>query len=326
MKQKLQKQSIIRKLTKIFMVILGSLFILGGCERAPRYAEVEITPLLWRATAPNSQEMYLFGSIHAADSSIYPLPEFVMDAFDRSDYLAVEINLLNLGRGNEPWRRELYARLTYQDGKTIVSDMGEQLHNRWTNIFEEHAFFRQFRNGALDGYMPGIWYTRLIGIINGRVALEAGLSFEYGLDMYFLRRANRRRDMEILELESVELQARVLKEGLSTEFYIYWLEEMAAQFEEGDMEHMVYEAIEIYTVWKSGDEEALAYIFLEELTDEWQYAILTSRDIDMTQRARELMAEEKKVFVVVGAGHLIGEGSIIDLLIQEGYDVVRVLY
>ena len=56
-----------------------------------------ITPLMWRVTSPAGQSIYLFGSIHVAEESIYPLPGFIMDAFDSSEYLAVEIDFYAIG-------------------------------------------------------------------------------------------------------------------------------------------------------------------------------------------------------------------------------------
>jgi len=62
----------------------------------------------------------------------------------------------------------------------------------------------------------------------------------------------------------------------------------------------------------------------DDLVAEWRYVMLTSRDRQMANRASEYMAEGKKVFFTVGAAHLIGEDNVIDLLVQRGYEAVRI--
>ncbi|MCL2404897.1 MAG: TraB/GumN family protein, partial [Defluviitaleaceae bacterium] len=50
-------------------------------------------PLLWLVTAPHGQTMYMFGATHHGTADFYPLPDELMDAFRRSDYLAMETPL-----------------------------------------------------------------------------------------------------------------------------------------------------------------------------------------------------------------------------------------
>jgi len=79
-------------------------------------------PLLWRATSPAGQSIYLFGSIHVGNAELYPLPDFIMDAFHRSDYLAVEFNLNEM---DEDLMMAIGLMQFYLDGRTIVDDIGE---------------------------------------------------------------------------------------------------------------------------------------------------------------------------------------------------------
>ena len=54
------------------------------------------TPLLYEVTKNDSEtKIYLFGSIHVADERAYPLPEIVMNAYNSSDSLAVEFDLIS---------------------------------------------------------------------------------------------------------------------------------------------------------------------------------------------------------------------------------------
>src|SRR5580765_8798124 len=50
--------------------------------------------LMWKAASPTTT-VYLVGSIHLGDSSMYPLPKEVESAFAAAKVLAVEINIKN---------------------------------------------------------------------------------------------------------------------------------------------------------------------------------------------------------------------------------------
>ena len=47
------------------------------------------------------------------------------------------------------------------------------------------------------------------------------------------------------------------------------------------------------------------------------------RNKRMTDRISQYLEEDSSYFVVIGAGHLIGENSIVDLLTKRGYTAKR---
>jgi uncharacterized protein YbaP (TraB family) len=44
----------------------------------------------------------------------------------------------------------------------------------------------------------------------------------------------------------------------------------------------------------------------------------------MVNKINQMMKEDKKLFVVVGAGHLAGEKSVVDLLKKQGLEVQQI--
>ncbi|MCL2361494.1 MAG: TraB/GumN family protein [Defluviitaleaceae bacterium] len=271
----------------------------------------EITPLLWLVTSPTGQTMYLFGSIHAGDASIYPLPPYIMDAFNRSSYLAIEADVLAFERNFEA-QIALTLGMMYQDGRTIVDDIGEDLHQAISQMFEEHGL----PPAMFDGFKPFLWYQTLLSI-----ALEAsGLMAEYGLDMYFLHVAESR-GMDIIEMESLEMQTEIFND-FSLPLHIFMIENSM------DIPLMAEGIALLYDAWQRGNKQELLEIINadyddmpDELWEEFNNALFIQRDIDMTAKARELMAEGRDVFFVAGLGHFIGDGSIVYLLRQYGYTV-----
>ena len=84
--------------------------------------------LFWQVTDPETGGvLYLMGSIHTADDSIYPLPQVVTEAYQHADSLAVEADILALE--NDPAAlAEAAALMVYTDGTTIRDHLPADLY------------------------------------------------------------------------------------------------------------------------------------------------------------------------------------------------------
>ena len=51
---------------------------------------------------------------------------------------------------------------------------------------------------------------------------------------------------------------------------------------------------------------------------ESRYIMLEKRNINWVAQLKKIM-DKKNIFIAVGAGHLVGENGVIDLLKKEGY-------
>ena len=52
------------------------------------------TPVLYKVTDGDGDVVWLFGSIHVGTEDFYPLPDYVEEAFEGSDRLAVEVDIV----------------------------------------------------------------------------------------------------------------------------------------------------------------------------------------------------------------------------------------
>jgi uncharacterized protein YbaP (TraB family) len=281
-------------------------------------ADIPNVPLMWRATSPAGQSIYLFGSIHVGDESIYPLPDFIMDAFERSDYLAVEVDLYSSANDLEA-AMAITMMMMYQDGTTISDHIGQELHGRMVSALLEYEVITSFPLEMLDLFKPDMWQSTFLMA----AAERAGLSAELGLDMYF-KMAAAERGMEILEIESIEMQVEIIQ-GFSQPLQVALLEGAL------DIEYEAAGLAELFRLWQMGEEEVLIAVLSDfgnmpqYLIDEFNNAMLIERDIAMAEVARDYMMQDKSVFFVVGLAHLIGQDSIVYLLRQSGYTVERIL-
>jgi hypothetical protein len=317
-----------RRNVSLFLCIVLCI-CLAGCAAitpdAPPPPDSSVTPLFWRVTSPGGQTLYLFGSIHAADETAYPLPDVVMDAFGRSDHLAVEVDMVAFENDMEAIMAMSMAML-YLDGRTIRDDIGGLFGKAmaFMHRIEAELELDGMPASILEHFRPAMWTNLLTQVTLGR----SGLSAEQGLDAFFLRKAYTR-GMGILEVESWEGQIEMML-GYSPALQIHLLESMIDTFDES-----VSALLTLYEHWKLGDEQFMTQHLLDpcygcdsdcmpiELQEEYYTALLLQRDRHMAAMARQYMAEGKTVFYVVGLAHMLGDQGIIALLRHEGYAVER---
>ena len=75
--------------------------------------------------------------------------------------------------------------------------------------------------------------------------------------------------------------------------------------------------------WEKGDTDKLYAILFKSFKGypQIENRLLRRRNKDWLHKIEEMMAENKNIFIVVGAGHLIGPGSVVALLKEKGYEV-----
>ena len=83
---------------------------------------------------------------------------------------------------------------------------------------------------------------------------------------------------------------------------------------------------DMVTDWVDGDVDALAEGVATELEGDDAFAarLLYDRNNNWIAPIKALLAENHEDLIVVGAAHLLGDGSVLDLLAKDGYTVRRV--
>jgi uncharacterized protein len=69
---------------------------------------------------------------------------------------------------------------------------------------------------------------------------------------------------------------------------------------------------------EAADKDAASQRFYKRLLDD--------RNIGMADKIAKMAQRGEKAFVVVGAGHLVGANSVVELLSQSGFKVKQVMY
>lgn len=285
-------------------------------EEVSTEAEEEYTPLLYKVSDENSC-IWLFGSIHVGNEEMQELPDYVTDAFDESDALAVECNI-NAFSEDMDLQIKALSSMVYDDGTTIADHISPELYKSAKQVLTGAGMY----NNTLDFYQPSMWSMS----IDQLSAETPDFSLMYAIDTLMMNMAEDS-DKEIKEIESVFAQYNMLS-SFSPELQELMLESSVEAYKSGESEQVIAQMID---AWCSGDAEALISEdedAVQELTEEekllyeeYNTAMVTDRNILMTDYAEEALKTDSQQFICVGTAHVVGEGAMAELLEERGYTV-----
>lgn len=262
----------------------------------------------WRVSRGKEQG-YLMGSIHFGKADMYPLPAPLMAAFERSDALVVEANIVDADQ--MAMAQLVLTKGSYTDGTTLSQVLDRKTWERLGVV----AAGLGVPVAMLEGQRP--W---LVSMTLTTMALKKmGLNEELGIDRYFLKQA-KQAGKEIRELESVEEQLTMLS-GFSPAVE----EAMLLQtLEDIDQADEYFE--KLFSAWQGGNPQVMDALFMKDAnksaaSGELMRVLVDERNVTMSKGIVKMMRAGCHCFVVVGAGHLGGEQGIVKMLQQKGYRV-----
>lgn len=314
-------KNILKKLY-VSIFILPLLFV--GCksnnvEKIDGSKE-SVTPLFYKISKKDSNvNVYLLGSIHAAQDNIYPLNDTIMKAYKNSDYLAVEVDTVALTE-NLNLQLELSGKLLYDDGTTIKDELGDELYDKMVSFLREKKSYVPL----YDNYRPAFFES----LFENYVIEDADMDSNEGIDMHFLTLAKEDKK-DILEIETAESQYDLLLSN-PIELDKMMIDEYVSEYDVA-----ILEMKNLYDSWKSGNIEKLESTFAiddnlpedeAKLITDYNKALINDRNYIMASALEDYISEDKNVFCVVGVGHLIGDEGIISLMEDSGYIVEKIEY
>ena len=146
--------------------------------------------------------------------------------------------------------------------------------------------------------------------------IKAGFSTYYGVD-HLIEEQARARGAEIGYLETVEEQLSnfsVLSRGAEI---AYLTAAVRGVLEEPHLQ------FELLSSWASGDTARLSDLLDEGFAEvpQLRARLLVGRNQKWIPKLKAMLASEKTHFVTVGAGHLVGRDSVVEMLRARGYKV-----
>ena len=259
---------------------------------------------LWKVQSKTGTA-YILGSIHAYKSELFPLPKKMEDAFDKSDALAVEANI------NEIKPDSMMTMINgafYQDRSTLEKHLSKETYEMTVQKLNEIGLpLELFQNTK-----P--WFVALN--VTSMELQKLGLDPEYGIDKYFLKKAENKK--KIVELESIDYQINLLSGFSDAEQELF----LVSAFR--DLELLKGEINEILKAWNTGDTKTMESFVSKSLQDDpgmlpIYRKLVFERNKNMVSRIEGYLRTNEQYFVVVGAAHLVGKDGIIEILKKKGY-------
>jgi uncharacterized protein len=268
-----------------------------GLSCAPALAE----PAMWRVSDADSS-ITLFGSIHlllrpvewrtplfdaelkAADHVYFEL------VFDEATYATIGRMMLVEGR--------------LRDGRTLWQLMSPEE----ATVVRDAITASGLDPATFDTMQP--WLAEVM--LSGGMAQGAQVGVELQVDPEV--EPERKRG-----LETAEEQMGFFSSASETE-QVSNLVTTASQLALEDGRQIIEKMTD---AWAAGDVESLDVLNREELGggDPRFETLITERNERWVVELERLLAENDNALVIVGAGHLVGEGGVPELLRQAGYDV-----
>lgn len=261
-------------------------------------------------------KVYMLGSIHVGTPDMYPMHKKLTKAFEESDGLFVEANLL------DPTGMDYYIeKAMFNDGRTIKDVVSEETYAKLQKVAEE----LEMPIEELEMQKPWLLSNNFSSMMmDGAFGLTAEEMAMHGVDMQFLLTAYLQQK-PIYELEGINAQVDMF-EALSPEAQ----EESLVAALDGILEptEQSEEDVQLmadwFTNWVKGDVEKFAESLteMEGDTSEFNQMLFGKRDAEMAARLVGVLEEQKGTFfVVVGAGHFLVDKNIRYHLEESGYEV-----
>ena len=260
---------------------------------------------LWKVQS-GAAVLYLAGSVHALDKSVYPLSPAFQRAFDASGALVEEIDLAEgSALGAAPM---LLGKGLFQDGQTI-----DRVVSRETLALVTARLKDTPMGMDLIATMKPWMVDMLLTAIEVQ---EAGLDINLGLDKYFFDQAVAA-GKETIPLETAESQLdRMDRLPLAVQ------EQMLRGTLRG-LESNRGALTTVVTAWKRGDIASMERLLLSEfagLPAAYQ-SLVVERNRNWMPQLDACLARRSPCLVVVGAAHLVGPDGLLALLQRKGYRV-----
>lgn len=270
---------------------------------APAAAPVAVSPVfLWKAQL-GASTVHLLGSVHVAKAELYPLDPRIEQAFAASDVLVLELDLDAATQARAAQRMVELGQLP----------PGVRLRDVIAPATWQLLLDAEQRGGlqlvGLKAFHP--WFVALA--LTSQALQKQGFSAEQGIDEHFRRAAEGRLRIEALETVDQQLS---LFTSLTPD-----AEETLLRQTLEEMEHYGEQLDASFQLWHSGDAEELDRLLLAPMRTEYPslFAQLFSvRNQGMLAKLQKLTEQPGRYFVVLGAGHLVGAGGIVDLLRTRG--------
>jgi uncharacterized protein YbaP (TraB family) len=257
---------------------------------------------LWEVHGKHNT-VYILGSIHVLRPSDYPLAPAMLNAYSAAQTIYMEVNLQELD--SQAVQAEMLSSAIMPEDKGLPAVLGKERYGRAYALAHEVGV----ELPSFDQFAP--WFAA--EAISQLQLMHLGFQPQSGVEAYFLERA-RTDGKSVAGLETVHDQI-ALFQNMSLDSQAEYLISSLEQAHD-----LPREVDEMVRAWQRGDTQWFTNELKSELGGDPQLyqSVLVARNRKWLPKIEALLKDDKNYLVIVGTGHLVGRGSVIDLLKKDG--------
>ena len=291
----------------LFLFFMPALLIATSFGLQAKTAAVEQTTknCLWTVKT-ESNKIYLLGSLHLLKPNAYPLAAAIEKAYADSRVIIFETDIAALQ--SPAVQTKLLELGIYPAGQNLFENLDGSTRQKLEKKMGEIGLpLEQFSR-----FKP--WFVALT--LTTLELQRMGFNPAYGIALYFFNTA-RAAGPEIAYLEPAEFQINLLGNMTEREQHDFLSQTL------NDLEVVKELSGDLVSSWKGGDTDKLHELLSRSFDDypHLHHRLLTQRNKNWVEQIEDAMRKNKNVLFVVGAGHLVGPESVVDLLKNKGYQV-----
>jgi uncharacterized protein YbaP (TraB family) len=293
------------KTAGVLLGLIFTLFISTGLNARQNQQTVTQKHCLWEVET-STNKVFLLGSLHLLKSDVYPLAAEINSAYGLSPKVVFETDI---GAMDDPAvQARMLGMAMYPEGQTLLQHIPQEMQKPLKKKLADLGLPLE----AMVRFKPWFLAVTLTTLELQRL----GFSPHSGIDIHYYGRA-RSDEKELDFFESIDFQLDLLG-NMSADDQNSFLGQTLK-----DLEIAAQMADDMVRYWQNGQIEKLHSLLFKSFEDYPQIEdrLLLQRNKDWVEKIEDMLGGPENVFVVVGAGHLVGAGSVVDLLRQKGYKV-----
>ncbi len=275
-------------------LLLGISLLFSACKSAKKTDDSKVlkAPFFYKIEGPNGASGHILGSMHMGVDAEKELPAWVWKELHSASLLVIEADITD---------SSLSSGMMLPKDQNLRELMGEEGWKLLENELGEIGAKQMMP-------MKPAAVAAMIGM--------RGLPITMPMELSLIVKAQEH-EVGIDYLETAAFQLDLLNRIMDVEFLIHMLK--TAKAEDG---------ANLLALYRGGDEEGLHKAMQEpnawgKNSEANRDAMLYKRNDDWIPKLETLFAK-KKVFIAVGAAHLMGPRGVLALLRNKGYQVERV--
>lgn len=260
---------------------------------------------LWEVKGA-SNTVFLVGSMHVMRDDMYPLADVFETAYQRSGIVVFETDMKAVQ--SPALALKLAAKAMYPEGESLKKNLSPATYSLLASNLQSSFLSMEM----LDRMKP--WMAAMTILL--LELQKEGFDVQNGVDKHFHARAvEDEKSVEFFEPPDFQINLLTsLDDHEAEEFLGQALRDIGVWKKQFEV---------LAKVWRTGDTAALDKLIVDSFREHpaMLKKFLLDRNAAWIEKTEKLLRGDKDAFIVVGAAHLIGKGSVVDLLKAKGYRI-----